>query len=95
MNMSILDYFRIDSQKSATVAKERLQIIVARQRSNRSDSRALDFFIPKMQQELLDVVKKYVEIDNEQVKMHIEKEGDYEILEVNIPLPEEKLRKLR
>jgi len=93
--MSILDYFRIDSQKSATVAKERLQIIVARQRSNRSDSRALDFFIPKMQQELLDVVKKYVEIDNEQVKMHIEKEGDYEILEVNIPLPEEKLRKLR
>jgi len=92
--MSILDYFRIDSRKSATVAKERLQIIVARQRSNRSDSKALDFFIPKMQQELLDVVKKYVEIDNEQVKMHLEKEGDYEILELNIPLPEEKLKKL-
>ncbi len=93
--MSILDYFRLDSQdKSATVAKERLQIIVAHQRGNRG-SRALDSFIPKMQQELLDVVKKYVEIDNEQVRMHLDKEGEYEILEVNIPLPEEKIKMLR
>jgi len=92
--MSIIDYFRLDSQdKSATVAKERLQIIVAHQRGKRG-SRALDSFIPKLQQELLDVVKKYVEIDNDQVKMHLEKEGDYEILEVNIPLPEEKIKKI-
>jgi len=92
--MSIIDYFRLDSQKSATVAKERLQIIVARQRGN-GGSRALDFFIPKLQEDLLDVVKKYVEIDNDQVRMHLDKEGDYEILEVNIPLPEEKLKKLQ
>jgi len=90
--MSILDYFRYSQEKSATVAKERLQIIVAHQRGTRG-SRALESFVPKLQQELLDVVKKYVEIDNDQVKMQLEKEGDYEILEVNIPLPEGKIKK--
>lgn len=86
--MSILNYFRtLRPQKSATVAKERLQIIVAHERRLR-DSFTPDY-LPLLQRELLEVVRKYVAIEDEHIKIHVEKEGGYEILELNITLPEE------
>ncbi|MEN8216740.1 MAG: cell division topological specificity factor MinE [Pseudomonadota bacterium] len=90
--MRVLEFFRSKPDSTATVAKERLQIIVAHQRSNRGSS-ALDALLPKMQRDLLEVVRKYVEIDNEQVKMRVEKEGNCEVLEVNITLPEGSVNK--
>jgi cell division topological specificity factor len=90
--MRVLEFFRSKQDSTATVAKERLQIIVAHQRSNRG-STVLDTLLPKMQRDLLEVVRKYVEIDNEQVKMRVEKEGNCEVLEVNITLPEGSVNK--
>jgi len=68
------------SQKSAKLAKERLQIIVTHDRRKRR-------YLPLLQQELLDVVRKYASIDDDDIKIHLEKQGNYEILEMNIALP--------
>ena len=87
MGIGFLDYFRSTRRNTANQAKERLQIIIARDRTGSHTS--LDF-LPDLQREVLEVVRKYVAIDQEQVKIHLEKEDDYEVLELNIVLPEEK-----
>jgi cell division topological specificity factor len=79
--MSIFDYFRPKSTTSASLAKERLQIIVAHQRGRRID------FLPLLQKELLMVIAKYVPIDPEQVKIDLDRHGDTSVLELNVVLP--------
>jgi len=87
--MSLFNYFRSSQQRSsATVAKERLQIIVAHERRQRNNNSTLDY-LPLLQQELLAVVRKYVLVEDDQIKINLEKEGNYDILEVNIALPDE------
>lgn len=88
--MGILDYFRLSRPKqgSAAVAKERLQIIVAHERGDRRRS---PDYLPALKRELLNVVRKFVSIDQDHVKVHVEREGDCEILELNITLPDEDL----
>ena len=82
--MNLIDYFLSKRKKSAVVAKERLQIILARERVDRSGPD----YLPALKREILDVVAKYVAIDVEQVQVHLQREGDCEILELNISLPE-------
>ena len=67
--MSIFDYFR-DRKKStpASIAKERLQIIVAHQRGQRTQPD----YLPQLQQEIIDVISKYVSIDREQVHVALD-----------------------
>lgn len=80
--MGVLDYFRSTNKNSATTAKERLQIIIARERAGRSGPD----FLPMLEEELLAVVQKYVPIKKEQVKVTLEREDDCEVLELNITL---------
>lgn len=82
--MNLLDYFLTKRKKTAVVAKERLQIILARERVDRSGPD----YLPALKREILDVVAKYVAIDVEKVQVHLQREGDCEILELNIALPE-------
>jgi cell division topological specificity factor len=86
--MGFFSYFRStrNQQGSAAVAKERLQIIVAHERGHRRKSPE---YLPALKRELLEVVSKYVSIEQDQVKVHIDREGDYEVLELNIALPDE------
>jgi len=80
--MSIFDYFRFVRQKgSASLAKERLQIIVAHERGKNTD------YLPLLQKELIAVIGKYVAIDASQIKVELEHSGDCSILELNITLP--------
>ncbi len=81
--MRILDFFRAPRRGTAFVAKERLQIIMAHERSDRSRPD----FLPILQKELVEVILKYVKIDKEQVKVKLDKSGEYSILEVNVELP--------
>lgn len=56
--MSLLDYFRSNKkQNTAQLAKERLQIIVAHERSSRGGPD----YLPQLKQDLLDVIRKYVQ----------------------------------
>ncbi|MFP4081113.1 MAG: cell division topological specificity factor MinE [Ectothiorhodospira sp.] len=82
MMKGIFDYFRTQKPSSAQVAKERLQVIVARERSTRSGPD----YLPALHRELLEVIRKYVQVDDEAVQMNLENQGDCEILEVNITL---------
>lgn len=82
--MSLMDYFKKEQKGSASIAKERLQILVAHDRVN---SRGPDY-LPEMQQELLAVIRKYIAIDDDQVQVNLEQQGTASVLELNVMLPE-------
>lgn len=83
--MALLDYFRTSKKKSASLAKERLQIIVAHQRSQRNTPD----YLPQMKKDILEVIRKYVEIDVDQVSVQLEQKDDaLSVLELNVTLPE-------
>lgn len=85
--MALFDYiFRRGKESSAAKAKDRLQIIVARERSRRRNGSP--DYLPQLQQELLQVIAKYESIDIEKVSVNLEDSGDCEVLELNISLPE-------
>lgn len=87
--MGWLDIFRSSDKKdaSARMAKERLQVVVAHRRGDGQDEHPAYF--PQLQQDLLAVLRKYVEVGDDAVQMDIEREGDLEVLELNVTLPEE------
>ncbi len=82
--MSLLDYLTRKKKPSASVAKERLQIILAHEHANANGPD----YLPALQRELLEVVSKYAKVDLDDIKVNLEVEGDCEILELNISLPE-------
>jgi cell division topological specificity factor len=82
--MRWLDYFRSSNKNTAQLAKERLQIVIAHERSSRSSPD----YLPKLRQEILAVIRKYVPVVEEDVKVQVEREGDCEVLELNVTLPE-------
>ncbi len=82
--MSLLDYFRLSKPKTASVAKERLQILVAHERTFRNRPS----YLPQLQKELLDVIRKYVNVDQEAITVNFEQDENQETLELNIILPD-------
>ncbi|MAK44426.1 MULTISPECIES: cell division topological specificity factor MinE [Spongiibacter] len=82
--MSILDFFRNNKKDTAAVAKERLQIIVAHERNQRNQPD----YLPKLQQELLEVIRKYVDVNQDQVEVALDNAGNCSVLELNITLPD-------
>lgn len=86
--MALLDYFRSSKKKTANVAKERLQIIVAHQRQERSKPD----YLPQMEKDILAVIRKYIDIDTDQVSVQLEKKDDsLSVLELNVTLPDSSL----
>lgn len=71
---------------SASIAKDRLQIIVARERSAVAGTSA--GYLHELQQELLQVIAKYETVDLDQVSVSIDRRADGEVLELNIVLPD-------
>ena len=82
--MAFLDYFR-RSPTTASLAKDRLSIIVARERAT---TRGAPDYLPQLQQELLAVIARYEKIDLQEVGVRIDSSGGCEVLELNIVLPE-------
>jgi len=83
--MSFFDYFKSNKKNTASIAKERLQIIVAHERGKREQPD----YLPQLQQEILDVIRKYVTVDQDQVQVQLDKNDDCSILELNVTLPED------
>ncbi|QCZ92874.1 cell division topological specificity factor MinE [Salinimonas iocasae] len=83
--MGIFDYLlKKGKSNSAAVAKERLQIIVAHERRKRTEPD----YLPMMQKEIVEVIRKYVQIADDQVSVQVEDSDDCSVLELNITLPE-------
>ncbi len=81
--MSLFDFLK-PKKNTASVAKERLRIIVAQERS----SRGAPDYLPLLQRELLEVIRKYVSIDVDAVKVDVVKEGDHDVLDISVALPD-------
>jgi cell division topological specificity factor len=82
--VSIFDYFITRKKNTASLAKERLQVIIAHERGRRK----LPNYMPQMQQEIIDVIKKYISIDEDQVSIKLDSNDNHSILELNVTLPE-------
>lgn len=85
--MSLLQaLFGTKKPASAAVAKDRLQLIIARERTGAAGPAD---FLPKLQQELLQVIAKYVKVDPDTLKVEVDRRGNLELLAINIALPEQ------
>ncbi|MGL5742516.1 MAG: cell division topological specificity factor MinE [Legionella sp.] len=84
--MSIFNYLRRRTA-TASVAKERLQIIISHERSQRNTPD----YLPKLQEEILAVIAKYVHVTRDQVSVNLERMGDNSVLELNITMPDDVL----
>ncbi len=84
--MSLLSFLLGEKKKTASVAKERLQIILAHERSGRGPSRP--DYLPALQRELIAVISKYVSIKPGDIKVQLERQDNFEVLQVKIELPD-------
>jgi len=82
--MGLLDLFRSSRKGTAGVAKDRLQILVAHDRAERNRPS----YLPMLQREILEVIRKYVEVEQDAISVNYEQDDQQEILELNIVLPE-------
>ena len=81
--MGLFDFLKT-KKNTAETAKNRLQIIIAQERSTRG---APDY-LPLMRRELLEVIRKYVNVDVDAVKVDVIKDGDHDVLDISVALPE-------
>jgi len=86
--MALLSFLFNTKPKTASAAKERLQIIIARERSGRT---GYDF-LPALHAELIAVISKYTKVDPKDITLSLDRKGDLEVLDVNVVLPEIELR---
>ncbi|GAB3468898.1 cell division topological specificity factor MinE [Massilia terrae] len=82
--MGLLSILFPQKQKSASEAKERLQIIIARERNNRSGPD----FLPALHRELIEVISKYTKVNSDDIKISLDRQGNLEVLDVNVVLPD-------
>ena len=80
--MGLFDFLKA-KKNTAETAKNRLQIIIAQERS----SRGAPDYLPLLRRELLEVIKKYVNVDVDAVKVDLIKDGDHDVLGLSVALP--------
>ncbi len=78
-----------EQKKSASIAKERLMVIVAHERGNHENQ---PDFLPLLQKELTAVIAKYVKIDANHVQVEFEQKGGRSVLELNVTLPDGEIK---
>ena len=82
--MTLLSFFRrTQSVSSAQTAKERLQILLAHERQDRSGPD----YLPLLQKEILEVIKKYIQVPGEKVEVKLQRGAEMSTLEIDIELP--------
>ena len=82
--MALLSFLFPPKTKTASEAKERLQIIIARERTGRGGPD----FLPALHRELIEVISKYTKVSADDIKLSLDRQGNLEVLEVNVVLPD-------
>ena len=82
--MGLFDFLKA-KKTTAETAKNRLQIIIAQERNHRGGPD----YLPLLQRELLEVIKKYVNIDADAVRVDLVKDGEHDVLDISVALPED------
>jgi cell division topological specificity factor len=81
--MGIFDFLKT-RKNSAAVAKDRLRIIIAQERS----AHGAPDYLPLMRRELLEVIRKYVSVEVDAIKVDVIKDGEHDVLDISVALPE-------
>ena len=84
---SFLSFLLGEKKKTASVAKERLQIILAHERTGGSHK---PDYLPALQRDLIAVISKYININPNDIKVNLERQDNLDVLEVKIELPDSK-----
>jgi cell division topological specificity factor len=83
--LNLMPYFR--RNKSAQIAKNRLHIIIAQEKSEKGSPD----YLPMLRQEILKVVAKYTHADMDAVNVELHCKDNNAILELNVTLPDNRL----
>ena len=81
--MKLFDRLRRRPATPANQAKERLQILLAHERKHPGGAD----FLPRLQQDLLKVIAKYIEVDQNAGNIQLSDQGTTSRLEVDIEIP--------
>ena len=79
----MFDFLRV-KKNTASIAKDRLRIIIAQERSAAGGPD----YLPLLRRELLEVIRKYVNVDVEAVKVDLVKDGEHDVLDISVSLPD-------
>ena len=83
--MDWLKFLRGEPKNTASLAKDRLKVVVAHQRAGRANGPS---YLPRLREEILAVVRKYVPVPDSAVNVNVQREDGLEVLEMNIALPD-------
>lgn len=75
-------------QKSASTAKERLQLVLIHDRTDLSPSVMED-----MRDEIIEVISRHIKVDRESVKIKVQQDGREQYLLAEIPIIQSKRRR--
>ena len=81
--MALFDFLKA-KKNTASIAKDRLRIIIAQERSTLGGPD----YLPLLRRELLEVIRKYVNVDADAVKVDVVKDGEHDVLDISVSLPE-------
>jgi cell division topological specificity factor len=84
---SFLSFLLGEKKTTANVAKERLQIILAHERTGNSHK---PDYLPALQRDLIAVISKYINIHPDDIRVNLERQDNLDVLEVKIELPDKK-----
>ncbi len=76
-------FLRSRENRSADTAKERLQILLSHERTDRSSPE----YLPMLQRDILEVIKRYMKVGGDSVDIKLERGDELSTLEINIELP--------
>ena len=82
--MSLFDLLRKPRPKTAQTAKDRLQILLAHERSG---SGAEADYLPMLQRDIVEAIRKHIPIGDKDVEVRMERGAQMSSLEINIELP--------
>jgi cell division topological specificity factor len=86
--MRLLDLLFPERRNSASIAKDRLKIVLAHERASQDAPE----FLPALQQDLLDVVARYVEICDDTLRINVGKSADTSLLEINVEIDRSRIK---
>jgi len=82
--MSFLSFLLGQKKTSASVAKDRLQLILINERR----TGVTPDYLPRLQKELVEVISRYVKINPDDIKVNLDRQDSLEVLEVKIEMPQ-------
>jgi cell division topological specificity factor len=78
---SIFQLFK--RRPTATVARERLQILLAHERA----SVGQEGLVATLREEILAVIAKHVPVERDKVRVKVERDGEMSMLEIEVEMP--------